>query len=148
MPGRFPFSVTCSADGTKLVTVGQTGSIYTSLDSGVTWTYNDAPYTSWRKVACSADGTMKVAVVGGETGGIYTSRSAPTPWLSVTPAGGNAALSWIVPSQPFVLQENSGLTATNWAEVPMPPVLNLTNLQNQVVVPLSGSHRFYRLKGL
>jgi hypothetical protein len=50
-----------------------------------------------------------------------------------------------VPSTSFVLQENSDLTTTNWTTVTTPPTLNLTNLQNQVMVPVPTGNRFYRL---
>jgi photosystem II stability/assembly factor-like uncharacterized protein len=49
------------------------GGIYTSTDSGATWTQQTAglpPSALWRSVACSADGTQMVAVIDG--GGIYT----------------------------------------------------------------------------
>jgi hypothetical protein len=58
----------------------------------------------------------------------------------------NAFLSWIIPSLDFTLQHNSDLTTTNWTEVPTPPVLNLTNLQNQVLLSPPSGHTFYRLK--
>ena len=85
-----------------------------------------------------------MAVVNG--GGIYTWQSTPAPALSISVSGGNLLLSWIVPSMPFVLQENSSLATPNWTNVPTPPTLNLTNLQNQVSVPLPTSNHFYRLK--
>jgi hypothetical protein len=85
-----------------------------------------------------------VAVVNG--GGIWTLHSTPTPVLSITPSGSNVILSWIVPSVEFVLQENSALGTTNWTTVTTPPTLNLTSLQNQVMVSPSSGHRFYRLK--
>jgi hypothetical protein len=55
---------------------------------------------------------------------------------------------WIVPSMPFVLQENADLNTPNWTVVPMTPILNLTNLHHEVTVPLSGTNRFYRLQSL
>ena len=45
----------------------------------------------------------------------------------------------------IVLQQNSDLTTTNWADVTNLPTLNLTNLKNQVILPLSGGGRYYRL---
>jgi hypothetical protein len=50
-----------------------------------------------------------------------------------------------VPSADFVLQQNSDLTTTNWTDVVIPPALNLTNLQYQLTVPLTGSQQYYRL---
>ncbi len=148
-------SVASSADGTKIVAVARSnydsqgvdhgGSIYISADSGATWALNDAPATNWLSVASSADGTKLVAVANG---GIYTSQTTPHPILNVTPSGTNLLLSWIIPSQPFVLQENADLATTNWTDVASAPVLNLTNLQNQVTVPLSTARRFYRLRAV
>lgn len=44
-------------------------------------------------------------------------------------------------------QENSDLTMATWTDVTNVPVLNLTNLQNQVIVPASSiTSRFYRMK--
>jgi hypothetical protein len=69
-PSNVWYSVACSADGTKLVAaayagpsqVGGTGLIYTSADSGVTWT-NVSPSTNyWMSVASSSDGTHLIAV--------------------------------------------------------------------------------------
>jgi hypothetical protein len=34
----------------------------------------------------------------------------------------------------------------NWTDVTNPPTLNLTNLQNQVALPLPAGNVFYRLK--
>jgi ligand-binding sensor protein len=66
-------SVASSADGTKLVAVVYGGQIYTSTDSGVTWT-PQASNRNWFGVASSADGTKLVAVVDG--GQIYTSTDS------------------------------------------------------------------------
>jgi hypothetical protein len=67
-------SVASSADGTKLVAAVGGGQIYTSVDSGATWTAADAPSTNWQSVASSADGSKMVAVVSG--GQIYTWQAA------------------------------------------------------------------------
>ena len=48
----------------------------------------------------------------------------------------------------FVLQQNSGLNPTHWTDVATPPVLNLTNLQNQVTLSTPSGPTFYRLKSL
>ena len=87
-------------------------------------------------------------VAAANGGGIYTWQTTPHPVLNVTPSGANLLLSWIIPSQPFVLQENADLATTNWTDVASAPVLNLTNLQNQVTLPLSAAHRFYRLRAV
>jgi hypothetical protein len=65
--------------------------------------------------------------------------------MNITPTNGNLALSWVIPSTNFVLQQNFDLTATNWTDVTNPPLLNLTNLQDEVTLPLTGGNCFYRL---
>jgi hypothetical protein len=97
-PSNIWTSVASSADGTKLVAVGEgaydydTGAyigspIYTSPDSGATWTQASAPRNFWSSVASSADGTKLVAVGRGTfdintgyTGSIYTSRDSGATW--------------------------------------------------------------------
>jgi len=80
-------SVAVSADGIKLLAAAGSragpfwgsspGPIYTSADSGATWTLTSAPTQSWSSVACSADGT-KAAAVG--NGGIFTSTNSGATW--------------------------------------------------------------------
>jgi hypothetical protein len=85
-------SIASSADGTKLVaTVGYTiyntsaaGQIYTSANSGATWTARDSS-RQWSSVASSADGTKLVAanynnVYGAGNYGIYTSVNSGANW--------------------------------------------------------------------
>jgi hypothetical protein len=132
-----------SADGSKLVAVGY-HAIYSSTNSGATWVSANAPNTNWYAVASSADGHKWVAVVNG--GGIWTAQSTPAPELKPTRVGNNLLLSWIVPSMDFVLQRSANLSTTNWMDVADQPILNLTNLQHQVVVPLSGGGEFFRLR--
>jgi hypothetical protein len=43
------------------------------------------------------------------------------------------------------LEQNSDLTTTNWTDVTNVPVLNFTNLQDEVTLPLLASNCFYRL---
>jgi len=90
----------------------------------------------------SADGNKVVAVA--TPGGIWTGQTTPSPKLNLTPSPTNVTLAWTVPSTNFGLQQSADLTS--WADVTNPPVLNLTNLQNQVTLAPSNSSRFYRLK--
>jgi len=152
-PSNSWLSVAMSAEGSKIVAVAvgspsfsDPGPIYTSTDFGATWMTNNA-LNAWRCVASSADGCKLVAGGGVYFGGpIDISYSTPSPQLNLAPSGINLTVSWIVPSTNFVLQQNVDLTTTNWTDVTNPPMLNLTNLQNEVTFPLTGSNAFYRLK--
>ena len=72
-------------------------------------------------------------------------RIYPAPQLNVAATNNNLAFSWIVPSTNFVLQQNPDLTMANWATVTNVPVLNLSNLQQQVSLAPSNNAGFYRL---
>jgi hypothetical protein len=96
-------------------------------------------------VASSADGKRLVAVAHG--GGIYTWQATATPSLNIRAVNGEILLSWTIPSTHCVLQEASDLSTPNWTNVVSGPVLNPTNLENQVtVVPPPNGKGFYRLK--
>jgi hypothetical protein len=98
--GNFWSSVASSADGTRLVAAAEAtqgngsflpGPIYTSTDSGASWTLSGAPSNVWYSVAGSADGTKLVAAayagssqIGG-TGLIYTSADAGASWTNASP---------------------------------------------------------------
>jgi hypothetical protein len=143
--------VASSADGTTIAAAGYwDGVVCTSTDFGATWTTNDVPVGEWFGVASSADGNKLVAVIGainnyGSGGAVYTSYTPPSPQLNLAPASGNLALSWVVPSTNFVLQQNLDLTTGNWVTLTNTPALNFTSLQNQVTLSPVGSEGFYRL---
>jgi hypothetical protein len=153
-------SCASSADGSTLVAVAASsdvgiggGLIFTSTNFGVTWTQADAPADSWRGVASSADGcrlagsaSFGSAPLGHVwSGGIWAAQTAPAPRLKIAPVNGNRVLSWIIPSTNFVLQQNLDLNTPNWSDVTNPPVLNLTNLEEQVTLPATNGSVFYRL---
>ena len=71
-------SIASSSDGTKLVAVADdSGYIYTSTDSGASWTQRATAH-DWRGVASSSDGTKLVACVN--SGYIYTSTDSGASW--------------------------------------------------------------------
>jgi hypothetical protein len=87
-------SVASSADGTKLVAVAYGDQIYTSVNSGTSWTKQTASSLgnkSWTCVASSAGGTNLVAAVNG--GYIYTSTDSGVHW-AYQPGSGNGTLLW------------------------------------------------------
>ena len=135
--------IVSSADGTKLIVISsRSEALYTSVDSGVTWVQaSTPPYVNWNCIASSADGNELIA---GGNGGIYISKSTTPPALNIA-ASNKLTLSWLMPSANFVLQQNSDLITANWTDVTNTPILNLTNLQNQVFLPMSVSNDFYRL---
>jgi hypothetical protein len=141
-------SIACSADDSRLVAVGGSsgysnnfGPIYTSTNSGLTWTSNNAPVLYWTSVASSADGGLLVAA---NEAGIWTLQTTPSPSINITPTDESLLFSWTMPSTNFVLQQSAALIS--WTDVTNSPVLNLTNLQNEVVLPSSNNCGFFRLK--
>ena len=141
-PTSIARDVAVSADGTRLAAVFNDGGIYTSTNSGSTWTSNKVAGVSWYSVASSADGNILIAAE--QHGGIWTCRTTPSPQLSLAPLSASLTLAWMVPSTNFVMQQSSDLL--NWADMTNQPVLNLTNLQDEVILPPPGSNVFYRLK--
>ncbi|MEP6876787.1 MAG: sialidase family protein [Burkholderiales bacterium] len=91
LPGNFAFlpaersrswySVTASADGTKLYAGVSGGSVYASADSGLTWSVTAAPSAYWRALATSADGQQLIAG-NGNNGFLYTSADAGATWTT------------------------------------------------------------------
>jgi hypothetical protein len=143
--------IASSASGEKLVATGWSGHntnfpIYVSTDFGMTWTTNLQSNNTnyWSSIVSSADGNKLVAVANGANGGgIWTSYSTPSPRLNVT-LSNELVISWIIPSTNFVLQQSSDLSS--WTDVTNTPILNLTNLENQIFLPLLASNSFYRLE--
>ena len=90
--------VACSADGTKVAGVqNNDGYIFTSTNSGVTFTQTRGPQCFWLFLTSSADGTKLAAV--GQTGQpgpiqIYTSGDSGNTWrLTSAPAAGWGGLA-------------------------------------------------------
>jgi VCBS repeat-containing protein len=94
-------SLASSADGTKLAAVARNGYIYSSYDSGSTWTmrFGGNP-RNWQSVAMSADGTKQVAT---DSTDIYTSSNSGNTWTLRTGTTNLAPISW-----DFVASSNDG----------------------------------------
>jgi hypothetical protein len=138
--------IASSADGRTLVAAAYVGPIYVSSDFGASWITNVPPGSNyWTATACSADGSKRVAVAkaNGGGGGIWISQTTPIPQMNSTPTNSKLTLSWIIPSTNFVLQESADLTY--WMDVTNEPVLNLTELQEEVTLPMTNSSTFFRL---
>ena len=79
-------AVTSSSDGAKLAVADFGGYLYTSTNSGLTWTKRMPDSTrGWGSIASSADGTKLVA--GVIFGYIYTSTDGGSTWATSTKAG-------------------------------------------------------------
>jgi hypothetical protein len=63
--------------------------------------------------------------------------------LTIQASGNAAAISWPTAVGGYVLQQNSSFTTTNWVDVTN--AVNLVNGQNQVVVPITASARYFHL---
>ncbi len=138
-------SLACSASGAEIIPTEWTyyyeyGGM--SPDYGAHWYFpNTAQSGVTGDIYCTPDGG-KLALVNGT---IYIAQSVSfVPALSVTLATNSAILSWLIPAAPFTLQQSADLET--WSIVTNAPVLNFTNLQNQVTLPISQSQTFYRLK--
>ena len=150
-PSEKWINVVSSADGSVLAAASASdtnalgGAVYISTNSGATWTSSKLPPSlSWNALACSADGAQLTAAVGyPQVGGIFFLQTTPTPKLSLSASNNQSFLSWIIPSLDFTLQQSPNML--NWTDVTNPPVLNLTNLQNQVPLPPPGGNSFFRL---
>lgn len=108
-----------SADGTKLAAAAWDGPIYTSVNSGVTWTATASPTNSWRSIASSADGTKLAAGAFGENV-VEVSTNSGANWRAATgaPSGGLVLVAWSADGSVLVaahgsvvyVSTNSGVT--------------------------------------
>ncbi len=90
-------SVAVSADGTRVVLVGSEGQIFTSADSGGTWTSRSGapglPMTvDWSVVAASQDGTR--IAVSGPGFGVFTSADNGATWTPPSAVSGLPMENW------------------------------------------------------
>ena len=126
--------ITSSSDGTKLAAAVAGGFIYTSTDSGATWTAQSGSGSrSWPSITSSSDGTKLAA---GDAGGfIYTSTDSGATW---TQQSGPGSRSWY-----SITSSSNGtkLTASAWngfiytfAPDTTPPTINnlLTSLKDLI----------------
>jgi len=144
VPLEYPWPVASSSDGTRLAAAGYPGLIYFSGDSGADWVATSAGSNYWEYITCSADGNAWLALDVGH-GIVWRLQIPPNPQLAITPRSGSLALSWPLPSMNFVLQQCSDLITPDWFNATGTPVLNLTNLQNEIVLSPTNGTGFYRL---
>ena len=118
-PGTW-YGIASSADGSRLAAVAGVNGIYTSVDSGITWTAASVPSAQWHSIASSADGSKLVAAVYG--GGVYTNSgtswsvtgSGSANWVSVASSASGSTLYAAVSGGAVYMSNNSG---TSWSAV-------------------------------
>jgi hypothetical protein len=74
-------AVACSADGSRIVTVGSLN-FYRSTDFGKTWVSSPVPMLAASALASSADGTTLLSVYNGANAPVYTSRDSGATWVT------------------------------------------------------------------
>jgi hypothetical protein len=104
------YRVVMSGDGTKLAAIVRPGFIYTSADSGVTWTPRDSS-RNWSALASSADGTKLVAAA--TSGQIYTSADSGVSWTAHDSARNWTALASSDDGTKLVAAVGAGLVYTS-----------------------------------
>jgi hypothetical protein len=121
-------AVAMSADGTKVAVAAHSiHAIYTSLDSGVTWSSNYVNGQYWNALASSADGTRLAAASGL---GMFTSTNSGVTWAHDTAP----FVNWFSVAASADGNRLAGVTPQNIATVfTIPaPILTMTNLGNAV----------------
>ena len=110
--------IASSDDGTKLAAVVSSGYIYTSTDSGVTWTARDS-IRNWSSIASSSDGTKLAAVVSNgyiytstDSGVTWTPRDTVHNWRAITSSSDGTKLAAVVNGGYIYTSTDSGVTWT------------------------------------
>lgn len=155
---RIWVSIASSADGTKLV-AGADEAIFTSMDSGTTWTSNSIPDGLISCVAVSADGTKMAAVtengvipVGGSPDGIIliSTNSGVTWTSSLSPDGTWRGLASSADGSKLFAARSDTFTALppllvggiyNWLTTPNPALKLIHSAGNSLIswiVPSTG----------
>lgn len=138
------YCIASSADGSVLAAAEYGAAPFISTDFGRTWNVLSSPvnpHIQWDSLALSADGSQLAAA--SLDGIIVIYHFGSSPKLGINLAGTNPAISWLVPSTNFILQQSADLA--NWSTVTNTPVFIFSNLENQVTLPGTGS-AFFRLK--
>jgi hypothetical protein len=143
-PGETWRSITCSTNGTRLVSAGDNG-IFESLDGGLTWLFLDPNSSS--SVACSADGTKIIASGSGavdisvDSGATWQQHAltAGVQYYVASSADGTkvAAVGYAGNFGSIFLSADSGNT---WATPNEPANFWLTNIWSSVASSANGSN--------
>ena len=124
-------SITSSSDGTKLAAVVNGGNIWTSSDSGDTWTelVIVGSTKSWKSITSSSDGMKLAAVVYNGNIWIYDANSGlvlaggglPKNWVSITSSANGTKLAAVVEFGNIWISNDSG---ANWTQSSTPGTAN------------------------
>ena len=126
---RYWKGIASSSDGTKLAayettteTTGTAGNIWTSSDSGETWTYR-ASSKNWYGIASSSDGTKLAAVVyqgylwtSSNSGETWTNRVSTRNWYGIASSSDGTKLAAIVSGGNIWTLSDSGANNWSWNE--------------------------------
>ena len=114
------WGITSSADGTKLAATVQGGNIWTSTDSGASWTSRAASRNWYNGIASSTDGTKLVASANNgniwtstDSGVNWTSRASVKYWVEVASSSDGTKLAAVVYNGNIWTSTDSGV---NWTE--------------------------------
>src|SRR6185369_13851287 len=142
-------SVASSNDGTKLAAVDAGGQIYTSSDSGVTWSAHFFT-RSWADVTSSADGTRLAAVVAGgqiyvssDSGLSWTPRESNRLWFSIASSADGSKLVSVVTngqiytSNPLALTTSTTTGTAGFLTGGQSTAIELQYIGNGLFIPLS-----------
>jgi IPT/TIG domain len=89
-------------------------------------------------------GTISIITSGGLATSATNFVVTTLPKVNIVSSLTNTfVISWAAPSTGFVLQQNSDLTTTNWAN--MTNAVNSDGSLNQIVIPFSTGNNFFRL---
>jgi hypothetical protein len=146
------FSAACSADGATLAVAESPFSqdnitlLLLSTNSGAVWSTQIVESTNLCSVVSSVDGSRLAAALGHTfwpAPSMYVRQTSPVPLLKVLSGPRGLELSWLLPSEPFVLEESPDLI--KWSHVDVTPRLNYTNLHSVANLPTPVGPKFYRL---
>lgn len=121
-PGRFWGAVASSTNATSLVAADSVGPIYTSKDSGATWTVQNSGDQNWSSVASSADGLKLAAaphfgqIKTSSDGGIsWVARESNRDWVSIASSRNGQILVAAADDDYLFTSTDAGITWTQRA---------------------------------
>ena len=130
VPGKYEFTLSSTPKGSALIAVVAVGTVYDEKNSELV----RKSVKDWYSVGVSANGDKLVV----------TSQSAPV--LSIMNSDNIVVVSWSASFTNCVLQQNSDLTTTNWADVTNSVSVNVIDGQNEVTLPFTIGNDFFRLR--